>query len=408
MTSPGDVVYLGTLLTNLHFWGVVSDLETPSMMTGTFEIAGTDGAVTIDALVGPRGDPGEPSPIVKMQYGVNYNDPAQLPTNLLNNANDIGKAYWIGNQVWMWTGTTWYQKQMGVPGPPGPTPHIHPSAELVPSGLPTSLTQPIEVKPSGTALDPGMLFRFDQDSITGPPGPSGPIRAAVDYDNSVAPQTGQAIVWNQTKGKFNPGAFDLLSVRCYSMPEGSFQAYSGFMAGGPALIGSFAVPPQPFDWKPFVLGHINAIGAEFSLTNPLTIGCEVTLGDPIAGQLVGRGFGTFLNYAFIVPHFSRPGDTRTAVTPDNSVARVPAYHTGKQGTLYVSLYNDGVPGAANFQPQNAQLLVMVVPTSSYVTPANSLFDGDLIAQATFMGVLNQGQHLGGTLSATATLTGALA
>ena len=67
MTSPGDQVYLGSMLSQLHFWGVVSDLDTPAMMSASMECSGTEGAITLDALVGPQGVPGEPSPIVDMQ-----------------------------------------------------------------------------------------------------------------------------------------------------------------------------------------------------------------------------------------------------------------------------------------------------------------------------------------------------
>ena len=362
MTEAGDEVYLGSLVANLHFWGVVGDGETPPMVNGSFELSGTDGTVTLDALVGPQGIPGAPSPIVRMQYQDDYEEPSQLPTNLTNTEADIGKAWWIGNTVYMWTGTTYYEKQMGVPGPPGPVPNITFAAEIVQSGA----TEPVDIVQSGTDLNPGVLIRFDANAIRGPQGTPAALRLAPDYDNTAAPLDGQAIVWSAQKQKFVPGTFDMLSTRMYSIPEANFNSYIGL--GTRQLIGTFAVPPQPFDWKPLVWGHIRAQGIDTNLFDGiLTIGAEVTLGDPLAGQRIGRGFGNIANYTTIVPHFSSPGNASRAITPDNEVAIVPAYHTGSQGTVYVSLFNDGAIGEYSFDKNNAQLLIMVVPVSTYQT-----------------------------------------
>lgn len=365
MSSPP---YLGSVLTTLHFFGVPMDLETPGMATGSFELAGPDSTVTLDVMVGPQGVPGEPSPIVKMQYEVDITDPADLPTNLENNSLDIGKAYWVGNIVYVWTGNQWFQRQMGVPGPPGPVPNITPSAELVPSGESDSLTVPIQIVPSGTALNPGWLIRFDQDSITGPAGPSGPIRDAADYYDGIAPTNGQAILWSTVLNKFFPGAVDLANIQVFSVPEASFTSYLGF--GTQQLISSYPVPAQPFDWKPLVIGHIQAQGVSVSVS-PLIIGCEVLLGDAMSGQRIGRGFGNIANYTTIVPHFSTPTTPNAAITPDNDTAKVPAYHTGSQGTVYVRLYNDGAIGEYSFNAPNAQLLIICWPVSQFITAPGS-------------------------------------
>jgi hypothetical protein len=50
------------------------------------------------------------------------------------------------------------------------------------------------------------------------------------------------------------------------------------------------------------------------------------------------------------------------MTPTNGVGVVPANHTNPaQGTIYVSLYNDGEVGLYSFSPTDAQVFVMVVP-----------------------------------------------
>ena len=373
MSSPtpsvGDEVYLGSVLANLHFWGVVADLDVPTMARGSFELNGTDGNITLDALVGDQGVPGTPSPIVDLQYDATYTDPSQLPTNLENNSIDIGKAYWIGNQVYVWSGTNWFARQMGTAGPIGITPDISASAALIPSGIPgTSLTQPIVVSRSGTDENPNLYFQFDHDSIMGPTGPSGPIRDAADYNNTTAPADGDAILWSAALQKFFPGVVDMLVPQVFSVPEAQFTSYTGL--GTRQQIMSYAIPPQPFAWKPLVLGHIRTFGVDLTIT-PLTIGVEITLGDPVAGQRIGRGFGNISNYALIIPHFSTPTSQGDAITPTNELALVPAYHTGSQGTIYASLYNDGAIGEFVYQNQNSQLLIMCVPIGPIVAPPGS-------------------------------------
>jgi hypothetical protein len=147
----------------------------------------------------------------------------------------------------------------------------------------------------------------------------------------------------------------------YSMPENAFTSYTGISAR--AGIGSFAIPPQPFPWTPIVWGHIGVFGIELSL-NPLTIGCEVLIGEPAAGQLVARGFGNTLGEVNIMPHYSTPSRPGVALTPTNGLAVVPANHSSTaEGTIYVNLWNDGAIGLYLFNPTDAQIYVQVTPVS---------------------------------------------
>lgn len=353
--NPGEQVYLGSMMSNLHFWGVVSDLDTPAMMSASMECSGTEGAITLDALVGPPGPPGTPSAIVKMQYIDGAIDNVnELPNNLLNNAIDIGKAWWIGNNVHIWTGEDFMVRQMGVPGPPGPVPSVSPSIELVEGAAPTQITV------TGTALNPGWHLQINKESIRGPEGDGTAIRNSADYDNSVPPKMGEAIVWNGTN--FAPGAFDLMATRVYSVPEAAFTSFSAMTTR--QQIAAFQVPPQPFDWKPIIFGHVRVVGVELD-EDPLIIGCEVRIGNPSAGTLVGRGFGNISTWTTIIPHFSTPQSAHDAITPENATAVVPAYHSGTEGTIYASVFNDGAGGAYNFDKKNAQLVIQVVPVSDF-------------------------------------------
>ena len=350
--DPGESIYLGSLFANLHFFGVVSDLDTPAMMSCSMEASGVDGTVTMDALVGPQGVPGEPCPVIKMEYGSPIDDPDDLPTDLLDNDLDRGRTWWIGNNVYIWAGEDWMIRQMGTPGPPGPVPHITPSFELVDT--------PNEIVTSGTDLNPGWLLKINKEEIRGPEGNGTAIRNSADYDNSVAPVMGEAIVWNGTK--YAPGKFDLVATRCYSVPEAAFTSFTAITTR--QQIVAFAVPPQPFDWKPIVFGQLRVVGVELD-SDPLIIGCEVRLGHVSSGTLVGRGFGNISTWTTIIPHFSTPSAAHDAITPENATAVVPAYHSGTEGTIYASVFNDGLVGAYNFDNKNAQIIIMVVPVSNY-------------------------------------------
>ena len=351
MTAPGDTTYLGSILTNVHLWGVISDLDTPSGMIGTFEILGNDGAITMDALTGPRGLPGENAPIVKMQYTSPIDNVDDLPNDLTDNEIDIGKAWWIGNQVYVWDGAAFRQHAMGTVGPPGPTPRLHTSIDLIDPDSPEDSS----VEPGGTLIDPTLYFRIK--APRGPQGTPANLTDSPDYDNTNEPQDGDVMTFN---GDFwVPVAPVNLTPRLYSVPESAFSSFTGLATRH--QIGVFAVPPQPFPWTALVIGHIRAIGIELDY-DPLILGSEVRLGDPSTGTLIGRGFGNSSTWTTIVPHYSTPQSASDAISPDSGYAEVPAGHTGTQGTIYFNLFNDGLTGAYNFNRNNAQAVVLVIPT----------------------------------------------
>jgi hypothetical protein len=364
MTTPsvGDQVYLGTFLVNTHVYGVVTPSDTPDQFSATFEIMGDQGTLMTNALIGPKGDPGQNAFALRLQKD-NIDDPANLPTTLRNTDADVGK-YWliddvdsdgniIGTSAYIWYGTSWRRMMMGTPGPPGPVPVITPSVTLLdPNG-----TENTNIDVQGTTFNPFWDLRLKVPlGPTGPPGSA--LSGAGDVDFlSRTPQAGDILQFNGTKWVAAP--VDTVVARPYSVPESAFTSFSGLSQR--ATIGTFAIPPQPFPWTPIVFGQLGAWGLELS-TAPLTIGAEVRLGDPVTGALVGRGFGNSMGEVVILPHFSSPSKPTAALTPTNGVATVPANHTNPAtGTLYVNLYNDGVAGVYIFQPTDAQLFVFCTP-----------------------------------------------
>lgn len=351
MSAP---VYLGSTLNRTHWWGVVSDIATPSLMTATMEIVGEDAAITLDALKGDPGPPGQNADIVKMQYQDNFSSVSQIPVNTLTDQEaDIGKAWWIGNMVYQWSGTGLQAKAMGTAGPPGPVPNVTPAINLLdPDGTTAS-----SIVVSGDPANPTWLFNMK--CPRGPQGASGTISGASDLDLTLPPELGEAIVWNGTK--WQPMEVGTIFPQVYSIPEGAFNSFSG--VASIQNIAHISLPPQTFPWTPLVLGHIKAVGLEAS-TDPFTLGAAAFLGSDgnAGGTLISRGFGNITSFANFSPHYSQPGSTMTAMNPSNHLAVVPANHTGTQGDVYIDLWNDGALGAYSFNNKDAQALIIIMPT----------------------------------------------
>ncbi|MEC4856729.1 phage tail protein [Mycobacteroides chelonae] len=351
---PGDPVYLGSFLANTHWYGVVGDGDTPAMQVATMEAVGQDAVLALDALRGEKGDKGDPADIVALQYDSALTMSSQLPTADAANGftrpltlADVGMAWWIDSMVYVWTGTHYVAKQMGSPGQPGPTPSITVTMERIAPGLTST------VERTGTTLNPQLHFRISAPA--GPQGPASSIVLANDYDNTLPPEDGQVVTWNSTKNKWEPSDFAAKHPRLYSVPEAAFTSFTGPAQRQTIL--SYVLEAQDYAYVPKVSGHLKAIGVVLG-ADPLTIGCEVRLGDPISGQLIGRGFGNISNWATITPHFSEPGDPTRAVAPDNGVAMVAA---GQTATINVNLYNDGLLGAYIFNKSGAHLDIETIP-----------------------------------------------
>ncbi|AVO25538.1 minor tail protein [Mycobacterium phage LaterM] len=348
----GDAVALFQTLLSATWYGIVGDGNTPGGMSATLEMIDGEAVITTDVLIGPKGDKGDPAPLVDLQW------PAlESPTELVElqdelGEDDKGKGWWIGTVVYVWTGATFQMVRPGPAGPPGATPQISFEFETIPMSERGPGVKD-EVIRSGTSLNPHIKVRAL--SPQGPVGPSTNITGAPDYDNSQPPTDGQTLVWSEAKKKWQPSDFTARHPRLYSVPEAAFTDFTGLAQRAPIL--SYTVEPQPFAWTPYVTGHIRATGVELD-QDPFLIGCEVRLGDPAAGELVARGFGNISTWTTIVPHFSSSADSAAAVAPDNGVAIVQA---GQPAAINLSLYNDGFLGAYIFSKKNAQVSILVVP-----------------------------------------------
>lgn len=366
----GDVVFLSSALARMSFYGVVTPGDTPDQFAASMEISGDQGVVTMPALVGERGPAGQPCFALRFQADLDVNTSNDLPTTMTNTEADIGK-YWVlddlneagepvGSSAYIWFGGAYRRMQMGTQGPAGPVPRITPSVELIdPKGTSSIVT-------GGSSLQPS--WRLKLAVPPGPPGPSATIASAPDTDFVSRPaQPGDVLGFTGEYTEdgdplWKPVSISALIPSPYSMPQSAFtDTYPVPTGGRPVLIGSYAIPPQPFPWTPIVWGHMRISGLSLSL-KPLEVGCEVTLGSGGAAKLVGRGLGSTFGQVNVMPHYSKPSRPGDSITPTNGRAVVPANHSNPaQGTLYINMWNDSPIAVYDFDPENAQLFILVVP-----------------------------------------------
>lgn len=364
----GELQYIKSVLVNTHVFGLITDGDTPDGFAATFEITGDNGVLVVPALVGDPGPPGQNAFALRLQKST-IDDPLNLPETLTDSDADIGK-YWmiddidadgnvVGSSAYIWFGDHYRRMMMGSPGPAGPVPKITWNVHAI---------QDTDVNQNNRMVQTGDSYKPNVDVFLkippGEPGPASRIAISPDVDISTPIQIGQVLGWDGTLDNAGDYVFKFISVgdivpKPITIPEASFSSYSGLTQR--ATIGTYQCPPLSFDWKPWVVGHIQVHGLDLD-PDPLTIGAEIRLGNPVTGALVGRGFGSSVGQVTFTPHTSTPGDPTASMTADNSLAKVPKNHTDPAlGTLYVNLYNDGVVGVYQFSPRNAQLGLLQIP-----------------------------------------------
>lgn len=145
----------------------------------------------------------------------------------------------------------------------------------------------------------------------------------------------------------------------YTIPESAFSAISS-IAGAKQPVCTFAIPPQPWQWKPYVVGSMKIFGVSISFS-PLLVGAEVLLGNATTGTLVASGEGNSLGSVQIIPGSSNSANQSRAMTPTNTVGLVQPNHQGNQGTLYISLLQQGMAGTYDYNPGGSRVSVLVMP-----------------------------------------------
>lgn len=349
--TTGDAVALFQTLLQATWVGLVSDPNTPPMMGATMEMVNGQAVITTDVLIGPKGDKGDSAPMIKLHWPAPA-DAGSLPSNWGPDLENHG--FLIGGLVYVWDGDEWHSALPGPQGPTGATPNLTITYETIPmeERTPEVIAAGDQVERTGSTLNPHYHIRGL--SPQGPQGEMGPVEQLTNYDTSKPKATGRVLTV-QSNGTWAPSDMSTKRGRIYSIPEQAFSPFVGFAQTQNIL--AYTIEAQDFDWVPEVFGHLKARGTEFFDSDPISIGCEVRLGNALSGQLIGRGFGNNSNWVQIMPHFSEPTEPAVAVAPGNGVAVVPA---GQVAQIFVNLYNDGIFGHYRFDTPGAQLSVKTV------------------------------------------------
>lgn len=384
MTTPlGQIAYLQSVQANVHIYAVVTDGSTPNLNTISLELNADEATAAVPALIGAQGPPGAPQFALNVQMDV-FSSPSALPAVaeqtigdywLIEQTDDNGNI--VSSAAYVAWGSFYRVLPFGTQGPTGPVPVVTPDVILIDADAKSYVLN------TGTVANPSWTFYLAVP--VGPQGPQASLAACPDVNESTQPTPGQVLGFNGAYSDglpvWQPMTVGALAPLPYTVPESAFTSFNG-IATANQTVATFAVPPNPFAWKPMVFGQVEVFGIELS-ANPLLIGVEVMLGDPTTGTLVGRGYGNGLGgVVTIVPQASSSNSANTAMTPTNSTALVPKNHTGTQGTLYVNLVNDGIAAVYDYNATNSQLFVMAVPATTEGA-VNATVYGSLSQKITF-------------------------
>lgn len=362
MTVTAEPIYIGGQAVFVKFFAMQRNPGDPSRIEGTFTLMAGEGTLTLDALVGPRGAPGVPSPIIRPEFSYPVDNVGDLPDPATLDDSDNGRAWYIDGSWWVWSYGEYHNIQGSIPGPPGITPDISITAELVDKGSPP-VYGPIDVEESGTTVAPA--FNILIPAVPGPEGPASSIELASDYDDGgTASDIGDFLI-KKTADKWGPGQPNLVAPEVWTIPEAGFVAHNG--AEGRFLIASLDLPPYQVDWYPDVNGMAKLKRAALSTAQlevevrigPTGVGTGET--DPLAG--LAPFDPSFLDidqeyFYQILAKFSDDGNPLRSISPDSIVGRQLA---GQAYTIYVFVHKAGGAGGWVFATPGSHLRLLRIP-----------------------------------------------
>ena len=97
-----EPIYIGGQAFFVKFFALQRNPGDPTRIEGTFTLMAGEGALTLDALVGPKGEPGEPSPIIRPQFSYPVTDVGDLPDPDTLDDSDNGRAWYIDGTWYVW------------------------------------------------------------------------------------------------------------------------------------------------------------------------------------------------------------------------------------------------------------------------------------------------------------------
>lgn len=347
-------VYLADVLLKCRVVGLATPPGMPPLQEAQLSIVGSDSVLGIPVLQGDPGPAGAPAAPYKWQFP-SLTSMAQLPTGLGDNATDRGKAWVINDgtgtaDVAYWNGVEFkYHLNAFGPGLPGATPDVTATGEVV------AEDEPFEVIRTGSDETPSLHFKIP--GTPGPPGPAGPWPL---FDATAARADGDVPVWDADAGKFVPAPPVMPRTVRYTLPEGSFTAYSG--SASSQLLATMVLPSLPYDCHVEVDGHLR-VGQQ-GIGSSARTGVQVRIGNQTTGQLVAKGLSVPSGPVIIGAHYSSQGSGQQSVAsgPDSTVGILPAGSSGPAASLFVMGVRDQGSGGWFADAVDAQLSVKLIPT----------------------------------------------
>lgn len=368
MTVPAEPILIGGHSVYLKFFAMPRNAGDPRRIEGTLTLVGSEGVLTLDALVGPKGDPGQPAPIIRPEWGSPVAVVGDLPALATLDASDDGRAWYIDGEwhVYSHDALEYVVVQGSIPGPAGVTPDISVTAEAIEVAAGQTVYGPIEVVETGTSVSPNFHLRIP--ALPGPEGPASAIELASDYDDSTPSQPGDFLV-KLANDYWGPGTPTFYTTRKYTIPHNNFIDHTGSEAR--FLIGSINIPAQEWDWYPDVVGHVrlqrSGLFSSAQCEVEVRIGPTSTAGTGENSPLCGLGpydpsvaLLDSVTVAHILPHFSDTGDPNRSLSPESAAGRC---DSGTAYTLFVFVHKVGGNGSWEFTKTDAQLRVDVCPVA---------------------------------------------
>ncbi|MCV7230659.1 hypothetical protein [Mycolicibacterium komossense] len=360
MTIPVEPIYIGSRFVNIKFYAMPRNPGDPQMIAGTLTLMPDEAALTLDALIGPTGPRGLPSPFWRPEFASTITNPADLPDGLGD--ADAGRAWYIAGFWHIWDGDNWQVILGAIPGPPGLTPNLSITAELVAAS--STPYGEIVVQDGGTDENP--TFHLLIPGLIGPKGDNSRISESLDFHGE--PLDGQTILWNAANERWEPGDASQQAVKYITIPEGSFGP-AGTFSQARTVVAAPTIVGQDSAYNLKVGGHLR--WKRSGLFNSAQVCVEVrylpqgSADAPESGQLCGKALydPSTLDaetIAHIRDHWSDTSNPSRAVGPESSVGRI---SKGQGIDVYVILYRQGGSGGYTYATLESHLSLELIPVS---------------------------------------------
>lgn len=323
---------VGEYLANIIMTGVDEGVGNPSVVH-SFQVLASEGRLELPrgnaGDVGPQGPPAYPW---RWRGDVADYTALQAIESTLTTAHR-GYAYRIvggskfPNSVMYWDGETFYPflSAFGAEGPRGSTPTLT-------VGTITTLAAGSNAYLTVDATDPLHLvlnagFPRGGPGEQGDQGGPGPIIGSPDVKPGLTPVQGDVLIWDATNSYFDRAPYPGWKGP-YTLVNGDFSTGSNVSAAA-TVVATRMIPPQPFQWRPFVMGALTTI-AHVASVGAGRVDLEVRIGSS-TGQIVAVAPGLPAANTYtpeLMPYFGASMD------PSSSVGAIPANTTA---TLYFVL-----------------------------------------------------------------------